>query len=313
MANVRQDQLDGLVVFVCVAEAQGFSAAAARLGVSPSAVSQAIRQLEKRVGVPLFNRTTRSISLTEAGSRFLQRVAPAVQELALASEELVDTQARPSGLLRLNVSRAGYMTLLQPLLGRFLDAYPEIELELSIDNMLIDIVGPGFDAGIRFGHQVARDMVGIPVGPRLSAHLVASPAYLAAHGTPTHPRELLAHQCIGYRYANTGMLDRWDFEKDGETIQMTLAGRLTVNDSAVLVQAALDGIGIAYMINGYIERLIEEGRLVRVLADWSPPQPGFTLYYPDRRRVSARLRALIDFLRAERVPAAIDVAGALLG
>jgi DNA-binding transcriptional LysR family regulator len=305
---MRQDQLDGLVTFLCVAELSSFSAAAVRLGVSPSAVSQSVRNLEQRLGVPLFNRTTRSVSLTEVGERYLQRVGPAVQELTSASEELDAATDRPAGLLRLNVPRAAHMIVLQPILRRFLDAYPEVDLEIAIESSLVDIVSRGFDAGIRFGDLVERDMVGVKIGPPLIGHVIAAPDYLARHGVPTHPRDLLDHDCIGFRHATSGQVERWHFSRDGQDIELAIAGRMIINDSAALVQAALDGIGIAYMINGYIERLLADGRLVRLLADWSPPLPSLTLYYADRRRVPRKLRALIDFLRREagQVAPAID-------
>ncbi|HTH98272.1 MAG TPA: LysR family transcriptional regulator [Stellaceae bacterium] len=296
---MRQDQLDGLVAFTCVAELQSFSAAAVRLGVSPSAVSQTIRGLEMRLGVPLFNRTTRSVSLTEAGLRYLERVAPAIQELSAAAEELGDDAARPSGLLRLNVPRAAYMIVLQPILRAFLTTYREIDLEISIDNQLVDIVGRGFDAGIRFGDLVERDMVGVKIGPSITAHVVASPDYIARHGMPKSPRDLLSHDCIGFRHATTGQVERWCFIKDEEEVELAVSGRLILNDSAALVQAALDGLGIAYMINGYIERFLDDGRLIRLLPEWSPPLAGLMLYYADRRRVPRKLRALIGFLRRD--------------
>jgi DNA-binding transcriptional LysR family regulator len=297
---MRQDQLDGLVAFTCVAELGNFSAAAVRLGVSPSAVSQTIRNLEQRLGVPLFNRTTRSVALTEAGSRYLERVRPAVQALADAAEELGDKAERPSGLLRLNVPRAAYMTVLQPVLGQFLAVYPDVDLEITIEGALVDIVSQGYDAGIRFGDLVERDMVGVKVGPAISAHIVASPGYIARRGLPVVPRDLLRHDCIGFRHSTSGQVERWVFGKDGERVEFGVKGRLILNDSAALVQAALDGLGVAYMINGYIESFIEQGRLVRLLADWSPALPGLTLYYADRHRVPRKLRALVDFLRGHR-------------
>jgi DNA-binding transcriptional LysR family regulator len=297
-AGMRQDQLDGLVTFLAVADASSFSAAAVRLGVSPSAVSQAIRGLELRLGTPLFNRTTRSVSLTEAGARYLARVGPAVRELTAASEELGAEEGEATGLLRLNVPRAGYMIALQPILRAFLEAYPRVDLEIMIEGSLVDIVGRGFDAGIRFGDLVERDMVGVRIGPPISAHMVAAPDYLARHGRPEAPRDLLDHDCISFRHATTGQIERWAFTRGAESFELAVSGRLILNDSAALVQAALDGLGIAYMINGYIERFIAEGRLVRLLAEWSPPLAGLTLYYADRRRVPAKLRVLIDFLRA---------------
>jgi DNA-binding transcriptional LysR family regulator len=162
------------------------------------------------------------------------------------------------------------------------------------------VVREGFDAGIRFGDVVARDMIGINVGPPLSAHILASPDYLARRGVPRHPRDLLDHDCVGFRHQPSGQIERWEFARDGETLDLAVTGRLVFNDSALLVQAALDGLGIVYMINGYIERFLNDGLLVRLLADWSPPLAGFTLYYPDRQRVPRKLRALIDFLKTER-------------
>ncbi|QCP52919.1 LysR family transcriptional regulator [Trinickia violacea] len=296
---MRQDQLDGIVTFIAVAEENGFSAAAVKLGVSPSAVSQAIRHLEARVGLTLFNRNTRGTSLTEAGAAYFERVLPAVRELTLASEELGAVADRPAGLLRLTVARSGYMIVLQPILRRFLDQYPDIRLDVSIENSLVDIVGRGYDAGIRFGDLVERDMVAVKIGPPITAHVIASPEYVARHGLPRQPHDLLNHACICFRHSTSGQIERWSFEKEGETLELAVCGPLIVNDSAALVQAALDGIGIAYMINGYLERFLDDGRLVRVLADWSPPLAGFTLYYTDRRRVPPKLRALIDFLRQE--------------
>jgi DNA-binding transcriptional LysR family regulator len=300
---MQLDCLDGIATFIAVGEEKSFSGAAIKLGVSPSAVSQAIRNLERRVGLALFNRNTRGVSLTEAGEAYFERVAPAVRELALATEEVGAAADRPAGLLRINVARAGQMIVLQPILRRFLDRYPDIRVELSIDNTLVDIVGRGFDAGVRFGDLVERDMVAVKVGPPIAAWILASPDYLQRHGTPRHPRDLTTHDCVSFRHRTSGQIERWSFSKGNESIDLVVGGRLIVNDSAALVQAALDGIGIVYMINGYVERLVEDGRLLRLLADWSPALPGFTLYYASRRRVPAKLRALIDFLREEWVPA----------
>jgi DNA-binding transcriptional LysR family regulator len=300
---LRQDQFEGLAVFVAVARETGFSAAAVRLGISPSAVSQTVRNLEHRLGFPLFNRTTRSVSLTEAGQRYFERILPCVEELAAATEELGEHADQPSGLLRLNVPRAAYMIVLQPILPAFLELYPNISVEIIVENALVDIVGKGFDAGIRFGDLLEKDMIAVRIGPPISAHMIASPAYLAKHGTPEHPRDLQNHDCIQFRHVTTGQVERWEFAKDGESLEMVPNGRLIINDSEALVQTALDGLGIAYMINGYIERFVESGELVRILADWSPRLDDLHLYYPDRRRVPAKLRAFIDFLRSARVKA----------
>jgi DNA-binding transcriptional LysR family regulator len=293
---LRQDQLDGLVVFVCVAQARGFSAAAVKLGLSPSAVSQAIRNLEQRLRTPLFTRTTRSVKITEAGERYLARVAPAVEELANASDELTDVVARPSGQLRLNVSRAGFLFALRPLLARFLAAYPEIELEISVESRLIDIVQLGFDAGIRYGDMLERDMVGVKIGPSLSSMAVASPEYLERRGRPRHPKDLLSHDCIRYRHPGSGRIDRWLFEKGRRRLAIGVSGNLIVNDDAAMVEAAVAGVGLAYLSSGYVERHIKDGQLVHVLPDWSPAMPSLTLYYPGRR-TSRRLQALVEFVR----------------
>lgn len=297
---MRGNRLDGLVQFISVAELGSFSAAANRLGISPSAVSQAVRALEQRLGVALFNRSTRSVALTEAGARYLELVSPALREVQAAEEEVGQAAARPKGKLRLNVLRGAHMVVLQPILSRFLRAYPEIDVEVVIDVGLADVVREGFDAGIRFGDVVERDMVGINVGPPLMAHILAAPGYLATREIPMHPLDLMAHDCIGFRHIPTGLVERWEFAKDGETFELAVKGRLIFNDSAALVQAALDGLGVIYMINGYVERFIEEGRLVRLLADWSPPLAGFVLYYPSRRQMPRKLRALVDFIRTDR-------------
>lgn len=297
---MRQDHLDGLITFIAVAEEKGFSAASVKLGISPSAVSQSIRALEQRLGLVLFNRTTRSVSLTEIGERYLERVQPALEQLTSASQELGREADHPAGMLRLNVPRAAYLIVLQPMLRRFLQAYPEISLEIRAENMLVDIVSQGFDAGIRFGELVEKDMVAVPVGPALQIHVIASPGYLERNGTPAHPRELLNHNCIGFRHTTSGQIERWDFARGDEVLSLQIRGRMIVNDSEILVRAALDGLGIAYMINGYIDPLIEQGQLVRLLPEWSPDFPSLHLYYPDRRRVPGKLRAMIEFLRSER-------------
>lgn len=296
----RQDQFEGLAVFVAVAQESGFSAAAVRLGISPSAVSQAVRNLEHRLGFALFNRTTRSVSLTEAGQRYFDRILPCIEELAAATEELGENADQPSGLLRLNVPRAAYMIILQPALPVFLSRFPQISVEVVIENALVDIVGKGFDAGIRFGDLLEKDMIAMRIGPPISAHVIASPAYLARRGTPAHPRDLQEHDCIQFRHVTTGQVERWAFARAGETLEMAPKGHLIINDSEALVQSALDGLGIAYMINGYIERFLDSGDLVRVLPDWSPRFDDLHLYYPNRRRVPTKLRVFIDFLRSLR-------------
>jgi DNA-binding transcriptional LysR family regulator len=298
---MRQENLEGLVAFVQVAESRSFSAAAARMGLTPSAVSQSIRLLEARVGIALFTRTTRSVRLTEAGERYLERVRPAVIELDEAAGALGQTDARPTGTLRLNVPRVAHMVVLQPVLRRFLDSHPELSVEISIDSTLIDLVEGGFDAGIRYNNIVDGDMVGVQVGPSMSSYVVATAEHWARYGTPSTPRDLLGHRCIGFRYKSSGVLERWAFVKNGKPLHFSPASHVVVlNDVAAIVQATLDGIGAAYITSAYVEGLIESGRLVRVLHEWAPSLPDLTLYYPGRRGVTPKLRALIDFLKAHK-------------
>jgi DNA-binding transcriptional LysR family regulator len=297
----RPVSLDGIVHFMAVAETGSFRAAGVRLGISPSAVSQAIRALEARLGVVLLSRSTRSVALTEAGTRYLAMVAPAMADLTAAQDTVGGTALRPSGTLRLNVQRGAYMTIVQPVLAEFLAAYPEIDVEAVVDYRIPDLVSERFDAGIRFGDIIEKDMIGIAVGPAFQAHVLASRAYLAKHGMPRHPNDLAKHDCIGYRFMPSGLVERWEFIKGDERFDLTVNGRLVFNDSMLLVQAALDGLGLTYMVNGWVDPLIEQGRLVRVLADWSPPLAGFKLYFPERHRTQPKLRALIDFLHARRM------------
>jgi DNA-binding transcriptional LysR family regulator len=293
---------DSLSAFVAVAEMSSFTGAAARLQVSPSAVSQSIRALEQQLGVALLNRSTRSVSLTEAGARYLERIAAPLRELHTAGEDLGGEAEKPSGLLRLNVSRFAYMTALRTVISRFLAQHPEIDVELVIENGVVDIIARGFDAGMRFGDLVDQDMVAVPVGPPMRAQVIASPCYLARRGQPAHPRDLVDHDCIAFQHATSGQIEQWAFERGGERFELAIRGRLILNDSTAMVQAVLEGAGIGYMSNGFIEPFLEDGRMVRLLADWSPPVPGLVLYYSSRRRAPRKLRAFIDFLRAQRYP-----------
>ncbi|HEY4031194.1 MAG TPA: LysR family transcriptional regulator [Caulobacteraceae bacterium] len=293
---------ESLSAFVAVAELSSFTVAATRLQVSPSAVSQSIRALEQRLGVALLNRSTRSVSLTEAGARYLERIAGPLKELDAAAEDLGGDADKPSGVLRLNVARAAYMTVMRPVLAPFLDVYPDIQVEMVIDNTVTDITARGFDAGIRFSDLVAGDMVAVPVGPPLSAQVIASPDYIARRGAPSHPKELLGHDCVAFQHATSGQMEQWAFQRGEERFELAIRGRLIVNDSTAMAQAVLDGAGIGYMASGFIERFIEDGRLVRLLPDWSPRVPGFVIYYPSRRRAPRKLRVLVDFLRAQRYP-----------
>jgi DNA-binding transcriptional LysR family regulator len=253
--------------------------------------------LEERVGAKLLNRTTRSVAPTEAGSRLLARLAPAFANIAEAIEDLNTIRDRPSGIVRLNVPRMAAHMVLAPAFGRFNQAYPDVHLEVAVEEAFTDIVARGFDAGVRLGESVQRDMIAVRITPDLRIAIVCSPDYLAGRFVPDSPRDLREHACIGYRQPASGARYRWEFARDGQEIEVAVEGPLTLDDPDLMIAAALDGLGLAYAMEGRVTEHLSSGRLVRVLTDWCPPFPGFFLYYPSRRQMPAALRALIDFLR----------------
>jgi len=285
------------MAFWKVAEHRGFTAAAAELEVSPSALSQAIRQLETRLGVRLLNRTTRSVSLTEAGEAYLARVGPALGQVIEAGEELNVLQGRPTGTLRLNAARISTALVLQPLLAGFLQENPHVHLELTNDEGFIDIVEKGFDAGIRFGESVHRDMVAIPIGGPVAVAVVAAPEYLRRHPAPRHPDELVRHNCIRFRFAATGAIYKWEFQVDGRLVEYEVKGNLTLSDTMFGLEAALEGVGLAYTFEQLARPYIRAKRLKRVLASFSPTFPSFYLYYPSRHDQPTKLKALIEYVK----------------
>jgi DNA-binding transcriptional LysR family regulator len=249
---MKLTQLDGLMAFWKVAQHRGFSAAAAELEVSPSAMSQAIRQLETRLGVRLLNRTTRSVSLTEAGEAYLARIGPALGQVIEAGEELNVLQGQPAGTLRLNAARISTALALQPILAGFLREHPHVQIELTNDEGFVDIVERGFDAGVRFGESIDRDMVAVPLGGPLSVAVVASPEYLRRVPAPLHPDELVRHNCVRLRFAATGAIYKWEFQVDGRMLEYEITGNLTISDTLFSVEAALEGVGLALV--EYINR-----------------------------------------------------------
>jgi DNA-binding transcriptional LysR family regulator len=295
-----RDDLTGLTTLLAVASRRSFTAAAAELGVTPSAVSQTLAALEQRLGVRLLQRTTRSVGLTEAGARFVDRLKPALVEVRGALESLNELRDRPTGTLRLNVPSVACRQLLEPALGEFLTAHPDIRLEVRVEDALGDIIADGFDAGIRLGETLGREMIAVPLTAPDRSAVVGSPAYFRAHGKPKHPRELLEHDCINYRLATRGGLYRWEFTQDGKDFEMAVEGRLLANDWHVMLRGALDGVGLAYLLESSVREPLKDKRLVRVLEDYCPPFPGFFLYYPSRAGLSPKLRALVDFLRQRR-------------
>jgi DNA-binding transcriptional LysR family regulator len=296
---MRHD-LTGLPELLQVAEKRSFRAAAAALRVTPSAVSQTVRALEERVGVRLLQRTTRRVGVTEAGARFIARVRPALASVHDAFDDLDELRDRPAGLLRLTVPRLGYEQVLAPRLAEFMARYPDIRLDASIDDAFVDIVEQGFDAGLRIGEMIDREMIGVRVGPDLRAAIVASPSYFATRGKPKHPRELHDHDCISYRKKSSGVVYRWEFSERGKDFSVAVDGRLLVDDTELMVRAACDGLGLACVMESSVREQLENGRLVRVLEPFCAPFPGFFLYYPSRTLLAPKLEALIDFFKLKR-------------
>jgi len=289
--------LNELYAFACVARHRSFRAAAQELGVSASALSHSLRQLEARLQVRLLHRTTRSVTATEAGEALLARLGPALGQIDSALEAVNDYRAQPQGLLRLNVPRTAAYLLLMPLLPGFLQRYPGIQLDVVCDDTLVDIVSAGFDAGMRFGETLAADMVAVPVGPPMRFAVIASPGYLAQHGTPQHPAELARHAGIRHRFGN-GPLYAWELAKDGEALTVQPQGQLTLGEQPLMVEAAAAGLGIALVFEGYAAAALADGRVTRILADWCPAMPGLFLYYPSGRHMPQAMRLWIDYLKA---------------
>jgi DNA-binding transcriptional LysR family regulator len=292
-----RDDLSGIRTLLCVARKKSFTAAAAELRVTPSAVSQTVRMLEDRLGVRLLARTTRSVGLTEAGARFIARLEPAVGQVDEAFESLGEMRGRPSGLLRLTMLRTGYTEVLRPILARFLAEHPDIRVEISLDEALSNVVDEGFDAGIRLGHALERDMIAVRVSVDQQVVVVGSPEYFAIHGRPSHPRDLHSHDCINLRKATRGTVVRWRFVENGKDLEIAVEGHVVTNDGAVLVDAAADGLGLAYVFERMVRQAVAEKRLVRVLDKYCPQIQGYFLYYPSRVNVAPKLRALVDFLK----------------
>jgi DNA-binding transcriptional LysR family regulator len=290
-----------LYSFVAVADHLSFRAAASLLGVTPSALSHSMRQLEQRIGVRLLHRTTRSVSLTDAGVRLLERLRPAISQVAGALEDLNQERQRPVGRLRIYAVDVAAAAVIAPVWGRFLSTYPEVRLELAVGEASIDIVAKGFDAGIGPRDRVAADMIIVRVMGPMRVTVVGAPAYFARQRPPRTPDDLARHSCVQYRLAGEGAVFKWPFERNGKTRRIAVDGRLMVNIPDLAVRAAVDGLGIAYTIEALAEPFLRSGQLVRVLEDWSPSIEGLFLYYPGHRQVPAALRALIDMIRTTPV------------
>ncbi|MDE2597331.1 MAG: LysR family transcriptional regulator [Sphingomonadales bacterium] len=295
---MRREELADLSAFLEVAEQGSFTRAASRLGTSQSALSHTIRRLEARIGVRLLARTTRSVAPTEAGERLIAALRPALDEIAAGMASVTEMREKPSGTIRITAAEHAAQTVLWPALERIMPDYPDIRMEVSIDGGFTDIVANRFDAGIRLGESIARDMVAVRIGPDMRMAAVASPAYIARHGAPRTPHDLAAHDCINLRFLTHGNLYAWEFEKDGRELNVGVEGRLTLNNPALIVRAAKAGLGIGYLLEDYVLPALDSGELVRLLDDWCPPFAGYHLYYPNRRQHSAAFSVVLDALRS---------------
>jgi DNA-binding transcriptional LysR family regulator len=292
--------LTGISVFLAVAEARSFRAAAEHLGVTRPAVSQAIRRLEDRLGVALVQRTTRSVSLTEAGEELCQRVAPAIGEVGLALDAAADRDIAPSGLLRLAVSSIAERFISGPLLASFADAYPAVQIDVNITDEEFDIVAEGYDAGVRLGEVIDQDMIAIPVSDRQRQTAVAAPSYIVRFGKPSHPSELARHRCIGWRPSPRTAPYRWEFGEDGREFDVAVNPQITTNDMRLMIRTACAGGGITFGMEETFRPYVLSGQLVPLLEEYCPQFAGFYLYFPNRRNLAPKLRALIEHIRRQR-------------
>ena len=292
---LRED-LGSLALFVVVAEERSFTRAAARLGLSQSALSHAMRRLEAKLGLPLLTRTTRSVAPTQAGERLLETLRPALDDIDDQISALTELRERPAGNIRITTSAHAARTILWPAIDRLAASYPDISVELNIEAGFTDIVAERFDAGVRLGQRLEQDMIAMPIGPRLRMATVGSPAYLAKHGTPRVPQDLADHTCINLRMPNSSVY-AWEYEQAGRELNIKVGGQLLFNDVDLIVEAALAGHGLAHLIEDRVVPFVADGTLVRVLDDWCDPFDGYYLYYPSRRQPSAVFGLLLEALR----------------
>jgi DNA-binding transcriptional LysR family regulator len=290
-------ELSDLNALLAVAEANSFTRAAARLGTSQSALSHTVRRLEERLGLRLLTRTTRSVAPTEVGQRLIEALRSPLEEIEARLDALTANRDRPVGNIRITVSETAAETILWPALARFLPDYPDIQVELVIDQALTDIVSGRFDAGVRLGERLERDMIAVPIGPPLRMAVVGAPVYFARRPPPRTPHDLADHECINLRLAASGGLYVWEFENAGRVLNVRVAGALTFSRAPMMVRAAADGFGIACVPEDHVNAFLSDGRLLRVLEDWCPPFAGYHLYYPSRRQQPAAFALLVEALR----------------
>ena len=294
---MRREELVDLNAFMVVAEEQSFTRAAAKLGTSQSTLSHTIRRLETRLNVRLLTRTTRRVAPTEAGERLLTTLVPALDTISSEIASLSELSERPSGTVRITTSEHAANTLLWPALAKILPNYPDLHVELAIDASLTDIVAERFDAGVRLEETIARDMIAVPIGPPLRMAVVGAPSYFERHPIPQKPQDLSQHTCINLRLPTSGGVYAWELEKGKRALRVRVDGQLTFNNVPMIRQAALDGFGLACVMEDQIAAYLEDGRLIRVLEDWCPAFPGYHLYYPSRRQSSAAFRLIVEALR----------------
>jgi len=296
---MAEPDLADLDAFAAVARARSFRGAATVRGASASALSEAVRRLEARLGVRLLNRTTRSVTPTEAGAQLLERLAPALSEVSAAIDAVNRFRDSPTGTLRLNVPGIVARLILPPIVERFLKAHPGIRVEITADDTFIDVLAAGFDAGVRYDERLEQDMIAVPIGPRVQRFAVAAaPAYLAAHGRPKHPKDLLAHACIQHRFPS-GVTPPWEFERKGEIVRISPTGPLVANTTELRLSVAIAGLGIIFSFEEHLAAALAAGELEPVLEDWWQSFPGPFLYYAGRRHLPAPLRAFIDFVKVQ--------------
>lgn len=292
-----RESLNDLLAFLAVARERSFTRAAAQLGVSQSALSHTIRGLEERLGLRLLTRTTRSVAPTEAGERLLRSIGPRFEEIDAELAALSALRDKPAGTVRITAGEHSADTILWPAVAKLVPDYPDIRVEISVDYTLTDIVAERYDAGIRLGEQVAKDMIAVRIGPDMRMAVVGSPSYFARRPPPRTPHELTAHSCINMRLPTYGGLYAWEFERDGRELKVRVEGQLVFNTAAPRLSAVLDGLGLAYLPEDQARGHIAAGRLIHVLEDWCPPFPGYHLYYPSRRQCSPALSLLVEALR----------------
>jgi DNA-binding transcriptional LysR family regulator len=294
---MQRDEAGDLLVFIAVAQEASFTRAAAKLATSQSALSHAVRRLETRLGLRLLARTTRSVALTEAGERLLGTIGPAFATIDNGVASLSELRDKPAGTVRMTTSEHAAHTVLWPVLAPLLRSYPDLHVELAIDSGLTDIVTERFDAGVRLGESIAKDMVAVRIGPELRMAVVGAPAYFAEHSKPKTPQALAEHRCINLRLPTAGGLYAWELEKGTRELHVRVDGQLVFNNARMIARAALDGLGLACVLEDLVAEQLADGRLVRVLADWCPPFAGYHLYYPSRRQPSAAFALLVEALR----------------